>query len=340
VFGLQEEVRTPIENCIDDFFTRKDLTVRLREFISGGKMIRGTLLIFSFRMFAAQAPSWLVQMAAALELIHSSLLIHDDIMDRDTLRRGRKTVFHQYREIGEREGLKEPSHIGLGFGICAGDIGFFLAYELLADSPAPCDVRANILSFWSGELAAVGLAQMQDLYLSAGRRTVTEAEILDMYRYKTARYSFSLPLASGAIAAGAPQAAASGLSKLGESLGVIFQIKDDQIGLFGEQGETGKPVGSDIKEKKKTLFSLYLSQIEDHAARETVETIYAGADISVSDIQALERIAREFGVTRRIEEKLGQLEKRAVRQIRNLPVSSQGKDMLRGILSYNLERST
>jgi geranylgeranyl diphosphate synthase type I len=342
--------RGAIEEYLDEFFTTKkqelsrinrwgrDLMERLAEFTTGGKMIRGSMLIFAYRMFVEAVPHWLVQTAAALELLHSSLLIHDDIMDRDTLRRGRKTVFIQYREIAQAERLTDPTHFGQCLGICAGDVGFHLAFEMISCSEAPQDVRMSILSLWSQELVSVGLAQMQDMYFSAGPRRVGESDILHMYQYKTARYTFSLPLMSGALAAGQNPSVVEQLSQLGENLGIIFQIKDDELGLFGVQQDTGKRVGSDIKEKKKTLFAFYLSEIKDPETRKKVLTILQKQDISSSEIHALRSIAEESGVMHRIAEKHQQLMTLAKDQIQKLPVSTQSKDMLRAILAYNLER--
>jgi len=342
--------RGAIEEYLDKFFSAKeqdlsrinrwgrDLMQRLAEFITGGKMIRGSILIFSYRMFAETVPPWLVQTAAALELLHSSLLIHDDIMDRDALRRGRKTVFVQYSEIAQAEGLTDPSHFGQCLGICAGDVGFYLAFEMISCSDVPQDIRMNILSLWSQELVFVGLAQMQDMYFSVGRKPVGESEILHMYQYKTARYTFSLPLMSGALAAGQNPSVVEQLSRLGENLGIIFQIKDDEIGLFGAQQDTGKQVGSDIKEKKKTLFAFYLADIDDPLTRKNVMSILQKQDISSSEIHTLRRIAEESGVMHRIAEKHQQLRAQAEDQIQMLPVSTQSKNMLRAILTYNLER--
>jgi geranylgeranyl diphosphate synthase type I len=317
----------------------EDLLVRLSRFTSGGKMIRGSLVLLSYCMFREEMPKWLVQIAAALELIHSSLLIHDDIMDRDTLRRGIKTVFHQYREVGEKESLLDPDHFGLSLGICAGDIGFFLAFKILSQVDTTEHIRRSIFTLWSEELMTVGLAQMQDLYFGSTDTKVSEKDILDMYLHKTARYTFSLPLMSGGIAAEQDRSTLLLLSRLGENLGIIFQIKDDEIGLFGTETETGKPVGSDVKEKKKTLYALYLSELREGKHRQALTTILRKQETSASDIEKLRRIALESGVTRKVLEKVLHLKERAETQIEQLAISDRGKEMLRSILAYNLERS-
>jgi len=351
MFQLFTNAKKPIEKYLRDFLSKKqtelgeinrwgkDLMTRFSDFTSQGKMIRGSLVVLSYEMFKEESPPWVTQTAAAMELIHSSLLIHDDIMDKDTFRRGVKTLFHQYREMGEKENLANATHFGASLGICAGDIGFFLAFEILANLNTEENIKQNIVSLWSKELVTVGLAQMQDMYFSSTDTHVDEKKIIDMYRYKTARYTFSIPLMTGAIAAGQDHTTVSQLEKLGEYLGVIFQIKDDELGLFGTESETGKPVGSDIKEKKKTLYALYLSELTDNKLRKKVSKIYGHKEVSVSDLQCLRDIAERTGIIQRIEGKVSALKEKAQPLITALKVPELSKNMLRRILAYNLERT-
>ena len=95
-------------------------------------------------MFKNEIPDWIIQTASAFELIHSALLIHDDIIDKDQIRRGSQTIFYQYKELGEKDKRQESYHFGESLGICAGDIGFFLAYELLSGLLAESKIKEDI----------------------------------------------------------------------------------------------------------------------------------------------------------------------------------------------------
>ncbi len=213
-----------------------DITERYRTFTLGGKMIRGCLTILGYEMFTNQSSDEVVKTAAAMEIFQSALLIHDDIMDRDTMRRGAKTIFAQYGE----------SHFGESMGICAGDIGFFWGFSLLAQVNVDPNIKTAILSTIAAELTKVGVAQMQDVALGYDEITPNEKTILNLYRYKTARYTFSLPLMVGAMLAGQSDKTVKTLEALGEDLGIIFQLKDDQL-----------DAESDLREGKKTLVGLY-----------------------------------------------------------------------------------
>jgi geranylgeranyl diphosphate synthase type I len=349
----------------------EDLMDRLARFSTQGKMVRGSLVLFSHALFARETPQSVVLCAAAMELIHSSLLVHDDIMDRDSLRRGSKTIFYQYQEVAKQAGrgpttsgqgdqshenpdqvqeatgqagqtALDAAHFGTSMGICAGDIGFFAAFGLLAEADVPAPVRTAVISKWSAELTAVGLAQMQDLGLSAVRKA-TEEEILKLYRYKTARYTFSLPLWTGAFLAGQGTMLLRSLEELGETLGVIFQIKDDEIGLFGAEDETGKSVGGDLQEGKQTLYRYNLAELltgqklpaED---RDRLRRVLGGARLEPGELDMVRGLIHRYEIDRKVGTILDRLVQRARKQISLLPVGEDDRGMFSRMLSYNLER--
>jgi geranylgeranyl diphosphate synthase type I len=356
-----ETYREAIGNRIGEIFDRRrrelhrlhdwseDLFDRLRAFCVQGKMIRGGLVLLGHRLFRAEFPDTLLSMAASLEILHSSLLIHDDIMDRDETRRGRATIFHQYRQMAEQRGLDDPRHFGESFGICVGDIGFFIAFGTISSLDLDRDIRTEIQRRWAEEFTSVGLAQMQDVYLGSLSGTVEEEKILSLYRYKTARYTFSLPLTSGATAAGADKETVRQLDELGEHLGIVFQLKDDELDLFGDEGETGKPVGTDLEEGKKTLLSLYLIRLLEEGTgeggmltddeRRCLSHILNRGKLSDEVVDQLRAVAVRHGIITRITRRMEELSGRAEALIEALPIDEEQRSTLLSILRYNMERS-
>ncbi|MFW6139110.1 MAG: polyprenyl synthetase family protein [Spirochaetota bacterium] len=317
----------------------KDLVRRLQAFTLGGKMIRGGLLVLSSLMFGARPTSSVIQAAAALELVQSSLLIHDDIMDRDYTRRGTSSIFYQYKNTGEKLGQPDPYHFGESMGICAGDIGFFLAFEILSGLDVEPAATQNIIMYWSQELSVVGLAQMQDLSFSQPDQHITEDQVVDLYRYKTARYSFSVPLVTGAMIAGADQSARETLHSLGEKLGVVFQIKDDELGLFGSEAKTGKPVGSDIKEGKKTLYHHYLAEMVPEEELNIIDSIMKRKEITHSDMTSIQKIIIKNGVQDRIHQQITALEEEIRPMINSLEIEDKYRNILLDVLNYSIKRN-
>jgi geranylgeranyl diphosphate synthase type I len=345
-----QETKKSIAKHLEEFFHIKadelsqvnrwgrDLMMRFADFSIQGKMIRGGLIILSYRMFKHHTPPWVLDMAAAMEIAHTALLIHDDIMDRDRLRRGKKTIFYQYEELGEREKSSDPLHFGESLGMCAGDIGFFLAFELLSRQNNQHKLASRIFPLWSQELSGVGLAQMQDVYFSASYGTISEQDILDLYRFKTARYTFSLPLMTGALAAGQPHEMVTTLSELGECYGIMFQLRDDELGLYGDESIIGKPIGTDIKEGKKTLFAYYLLEKTDREFREQARAILSKKKINRSTLSDIREIVDKAGVRSRLEQKMQELKTQTSTIIDSLKVPLGYKDFLQQILHFNIER--
>lgn len=316
----------------------KDLIGRLGKFCLHGKMIRGCLIILSYLMFNKRLIKSIVKTASAYELLQSSLLIHDDIMDRDVMRRGRKSIFYQYKNLGEDENVFDSYHFGESLGICAGDIAFYLAFEILSELRIDPGIKEGILSMWSRELINVGLSQMQDVYFSSVQREVSEEDILKLYKYKTARYTFSLPFATGALASGQDQKTILNLERLGEYFGIIFQIKDDELGLFGTEDEMGKSVGTDIEEGKRTLLHHYLSEMVSGEDKKFLDSVLKKREVTASVLASIQKIAEKSGAQERIHQKMTHTKEKAQILIAALKIKEKYKNILFDILEYNLTR--
>jgi geranylgeranyl diphosphate synthase type I len=348
--------RNEIEAYLRDLFLRKqhefsringwgsDLCDRLLDFAVHGKMIRGGLVSLGYALFrgdpAEQQQQQLTAAAAAMELFQSALLVHDDIMDRDTTRRGLASLYFQYAELADRQGLNESYHLGESLGICAGDVAFFLAFEILAGLKIDPDTYRRILALTAKEIGYVGVAQMQDIYNGAADNRVTDADILRLYLYKTGRYTFSLPLILGGILAGRPEADIELLEELGESIGIVFQIRDDELGLFGNQTETGKPVGSDIREGKKTLYFSYLNELAEDEDRIKLSHIFGSQDLSAEDIRFVQDLTKKLGIRETVQKLAAAEFKRANALLRQLPeMVPEFSGTLQELLDYTMERT-
>jgi geranylgeranyl diphosphate synthase type I len=212
----------------------RDVIRRLAAFTRKGKMIRGGLVALGCEMAGARARRRRPGRTACNH--QSGLLIHDDIMDRDPRRRGGPSVHEQYARLAPVDaGGAEADHFGESLAICAGEIAIFLAFEALAGLPGPPRRAAEVQRIFAAEFGLVGLGQMLDIQAGAGRRALTESDVLDIYRYKTARYSFSLPLAAGWILGGGRRRSA-GLEQLGLDLGLVFQIRTTRSACSGARG--------------------------------------------------------------------------------------------------------
>jgi len=315
-----------------------DLCRRLAFFSRQGKMVRGSLVILSYLMFRKKMDKEVVSVAAAVELFHSALLIHDDIMDRDNLRRGKETIFYQYQKIAQKKNFQDPYHFGVSAGICAGDAAFFLAMEILSNININPALRLRVIDFCSQELTKVGLAQMNEMYLGFSNGKLSAEKILSVYKFKTARYTFSLPLIIGAILAKQNSQTISKLDKLGECLGMMFQIKDDELGLFGSQKIIGKPVGTDVKEAKKTLYYYYLWKKASPVELARLKKIFGNSKLSKKDLSFVRSKVLQLGIKDIIDKKVNQYKSKSERIIQSLSVTQEYKSILLSIKEFIIAR--
>jgi geranylgeranyl diphosphate synthase type I len=163
-------------------------------------------------------------------------------------------------------------------------------------------------------------------------------DIISCYISKTARYSFSLPLVIGAALAGQNRKILDRLEKLGENLGLIYQIRDDELGIYGRKDLTGKPVGSDISEGKKTLyFSLLLSYCKTDERR-NLEKIFGKKPLPRGDLEYVKDLINESGVRETIEKIISENKKSAGNIIRKLPIIPKYRAILNSVTGFILER--
>ncbi len=179
---------------------------------------------------------------------------------------------------------------------------------------------------------------MQDLNFGQTFPEVSEAEIKRLYINKTGRYTFSAPLRTGAVLGGADRVLQDRLAVLGETLGLLFQMRDDEIGLYGQAEAIGKPVGSDIREAKLTLFMRRLFDKAAPADRRRLAGIFGNPDLSRAMLAEVREIAERSGVRAGMRRDMDSLRAKAGRAIEALEVSSAAKTRLHSVLAFVIDR--
>ncbi|WP_319558767.1 polyprenyl synthetase family protein [Marispirochaeta sp.] len=347
-FALRKKA---IYNFLKDFLNRRapelaavnpmgtSVADRLLGYSREGKMIRGGLAALGQGLFSGNVDREADKLGSVMELFQSALLIHDDIMDRDPLRRGNPAMHVQFTEDLKNDRAFDPERTGESLGICVGDIAFFLGYEILSSIQAHYTVLGKLMTLCSREMAGVGLGQMQDIRAGVLPEPPAEDEVISLYVHKTGRYTFSLPLMAGALLGGADDRSLGILSRLGEHLGVIFQIRDDELGLFGNQQEIGKPVGTDLNEGKQTIFYVKLLNRLSEAERNQVVRLVGAPKVSPGDITFVRKKLEQTGVLEEVETLLQAYQSRILSEIDRLP--SDYPDFLSILTSfaeYNFSR--
>jgi geranylgeranyl diphosphate synthase type I len=318
----------------------KDVFDRLGQFIPRGKMLRGLFILLVAELYGSKDRDSTSHMpvAAAMEIVQSAFLIHDDIMDKDRLRRGEKTIYAQYEDKALHEQIPDALHYGQSMGLCVGDLAFFLAFELLTHVPESVPHHDRIIRTFVHEVESVSAAQMTDVHFGLSSDEPTLREIRTMYLRKTARYSFSLPFVLGALLAEAPEKDIKHLDRLGEYIGIAFQIRDDEIKLLGSADEVGTDIGSDIRENKKTLLRAWLLQQANRSDKQALRGIFGNTNLTDEDIVFVRSCIQKYDIPSNIEQEAYRLTKRAHSLVDTLSIAEDKKEILREVVGYVVSR--
>lgn len=272
----------------------KELVSILKEYtLDGGKRLRSALMFFSYRCFSKKHEEDMIKATMAFELLQSFFLAHDDIMDKDDMRRGKPALHKRYEHIlNIRFRNEDNEHLSTSFAMIAGDICLSMANELIAQTSFSEKRKIKAIIYMNKMIARVGYGQALDMLYT--NRAPKKEYIRKINILKTATYTIEGPLMMGAILAGKDPSKLGQFKKISVLLGEAFQIQDDVLDIFGEERYTGKPLGSDIKEGKTTeVYSnaIRLSKGKDKNFLKTK----LGKDISAKDLNRIRKIIEDSG---------------------------------------------
>lgn len=325
----KEEIPLPLQ--------KQGIVNSLEEFVLKGKLIRGTLFLLTVELLGQKITEDHIHIACAIELIHSSLLIQDDIIDNDYIRRGGKTMFAFYEEKGKSLGATEAKHYGISIAMMVADVSFYLAMELISKNESKS--VGKIISYLSQEIKTVALAEGIDSEFGQTPEEATIDEIYSVYKYKTARYTFSLPFILACIVSQKDESIKKEFEELGEHIGTIFQIKDDLIGILGDEDVIGKPVGSDIRENKKTLIRALLYEKVVDSERKILIEAFGNRDLAVDQLNSIRDLIFKYRIVESLDKEIENIMVNAWRIFNNMEGEKHHKEILKNLLEFNLRRT-
>lgn len=224
---------------------------------AGGKRLRPIITILAGKSLGYDHDK-LYSLAAMVEFIHTSTLLHDDVVDESELRRGRKTANNLF---------------GNAAAVLVGDFLYTRAFQLMVGSGS-----MKILEVMADATNIIAEGEVMQL-MNIGNTDITEAEYVQVIQYKTAKL-FEAAAQVGAILAGADETQEQALKEYGMHVGTAFQIIDDILDYSGDTTEIGKNVGDDLAEGKPTLPLIYLMQQGNEQAAADVRHALQNADRS------------------------------------------------------------
>ena len=277
----------------------------------GGKRLRPAL-VSAANLACSGDGAAVIECGVALEVIQAYLLIHDDWMDNDDVRRGGPSVHASLRKaFGDQ-------HAGDACAVLAGDYAQGLALDLMTQARVPPVRMVAAVRELASMLTDVVTGQILDVRMAGAVETI--------HRLKTSSYTTRAPLALGAILAGADASVVAGLRAAGEPMGVAFQLQDDLLGTFGDPKKTGKSARSDLKQGKRTAI---IAELEgDAEAQKLLPRVLGVADAKDADVDALVERMVSSGAKTRVEARRAELVAQASAEIDRLAIDSEGKRLL------------
>lgn len=251
--------------------------------VAGGKRIRPYLVMLGNGAIDVRV----LPIAVAQELLHIAMLMHDDVIDKDFVRHGKKNISGIYRDTYGAYLNDETlaTHYGHGAGVLAGDVLISEAYYLVASSDFDDETKRKITHQLQRSIFEVVGGELMDV--EAGFMESGAFDLLQVYRYKTASYSFIGPLVSGAYCANLDETMIDAFEAYATHVGIAFQIQDDLLGVYGDQEETGKSRLTDLHEGKRTVLTANHERAMNQQQRQRFDAVFGSSTASDIEIQVL-----------------------------------------------------
>jgi geranylgeranyl diphosphate synthase type I len=307
-----------------------------RYVLAGGKRLRPAFCYWAFVGAGGhREDSHVVDAGAAIEMLHTAALIHDDIIDDSALRHGTETVHVHFEQEHRDKGWAGRSpRFGEGTAIIIGDLALIYSSLLLSGAPATAlavfeemRLEVNVGQYLDILGGAHGVAGPGDAPVERARR---------ICRYKTAKYTIERPLHLGAALAapGRWSELSSPLSAFGLPLGEAFQLKDDLLGVYGDPRVTGKPVGDDLREGKPTLLASLAARREPRFADR-----FGASDLTDADVARLQDMIESTGARAEVEQAIDDLMARSEAALDFLPILPEARSALGELARYVADRN-
>ena len=300
---------------------------------SDGKLIRGFLIAFGYKMLKDDI-KYSYNLSLAYEIFQTSILIHDDIIDNDNLRRGKDTIhyanFKKYKSLNEVDAKKTSESIG----ICIGDYGFFKVNEILINNYKDSPNFIKLFNYYNDIVLKTVEGELIDVVLSFEGKYKEiknlEENIILIYKLKTAFYTIIGPLSMGLILGGIDDDKLEDIKKFGEKIGIAFQIQDDILGIYSNMG---KVIGSDIKEFKQTILYSYTMKNEKY--KKELLKYYGKENITEVEINETKRILKECGAYDYAYNMMNKYYEESIEIVKGISwIKDEDKEIIYGFVEY------
>ncbi|MEP7104088.1 MAG: polyprenyl synthetase family protein [Candidatus Dojkabacteria bacterium] len=320
----------------------KELLTTFPVVVFGGKRLRAAFIYYSYLMHNGKNKEEIIKVGAGMELLHSYLLAHDDMMDKSDMRHSKPTVNKYYEALGKMHKLRRPAaaHFGNSMAVNAGDILCHIGLDIITNSKFESHKKLKALSKINNEFRDTGYGQVIDVF-GGILSSVDEEYVMQVHYFKTGKYTYETPLHVGAILAGANKEQLDALTRYAIPGGIAFQIQDDILGMFGDEKRIGKRADSDLREGKKTLLIVKAMGKATPKQKKIIEESLGNPDLTIEMLEATKKVIIDTGsleYSKSIARRLVLKAKRGLIEKPELNWNPKGKAFLEAIADYMIER--
>lgn len=272
------------------------------------------------------------KVAEGVELIHTALLMHDDFMDQDKVRRGGPTT-QEFFADGDQ-------HYGESMAICLGDAVLSLGFERVQQSGFEAEKILKVMNQMQRGIANTAFGQAYDASLSR-LGEMKEEKVMSLHRAKTAIYTYENPLIIGGILGGVSKEVLTVLRDYAVEGGIAFQLQDDVLGVYGDEEKTGKSANSDLLQGKVTLLVVKTLELGNEIQKNDLLNVWGKLKADENDIEKAKVAIRESGAYEysvKVAKDYAEKAANTAAKLRTMNLNFEAIDFVEGIARYMVER--
>ena len=306
-----------------------------------GKFIRGALVNLGYSILKSDI-EYSDDLALAFEIYQTAILINDDIIDHANLRRNQPTIPVHYINDWETKGIeinRNAHDVANSMAICAGGLGMCYANQKMAEAYSRSDNLGILLKYFNQVIIKTIQGEVIDVLLPFEEQNFCSNEddlvdsITEIYRLKTAWYTVIGPLCLGMILAGGADEDIKKIESFAENLGIAFQIKDDILGIYADEDNLGKNIGSDITEFKQTLLYAYIRNQKEYFS--DLLRYYGDENLTYEDVSAIRDLFSKSGALEYAEQEMDRYFELAIKSLKSIKFIPEEKEtILFGLIWY------
>lgn len=338
----------------DEFFSKQkkiasqvspvalDMAERYESYI-GGKRLRGALTKIGYDLFGGQQKADILKVSSIIELIHGFALMHDDIYDEDEIRRNNPAMHIQYQQVFEKSNANSKKRnkelYGISMATNLGDIGSYYSNLVLLDTDFDAEFKLRFLRRLSEIVIQTVYGQAMDITFELDK-VPSEEKVMWVHEKKTAWYTVPGPLQYGALLAGVEEndERYTALADFGVPVGIAFQLRDDELGMFSKQSEFGKPIFSDLRQGKNTVL---FAKAFENASKEQYEFLYSvhgNSNVGAQDLEKVNEILVDTGALEYSQKLSWDLVEKGKSFIPKITANKNHQDLLELLANYVVTR--